>query len=57
MTTTVVVNCHMNRMAAKRAKGFATGYNDFFDTLEEEIRSGRALLRGWGLEYVIVESR
>ena len=25
LTTTVVVNCHMNRMAAKRAKGFAAG--------------------------------
>ena len=25
MTTTVVVNCHMHRMAAKRASGFAAG--------------------------------
>ena len=37
MTTTVVVNCHMRRMSAKRKKGFAAGYTTFFDTLAEDI--------------------
>ena len=42
MTTTVVVNCHMHRMSAKRKKGFVAGYTTFFDTLAEDIRYGTA---------------
>ena len=40
MATTVVVNCHMHRMAAKKATGFAAGYKRFFDLLAENILNG-----------------
>ena len=39
-TTTVVVNCHMHRMAAKKATGFAAGYKRFFDLLAETSLMG-----------------
>ena len=57
MTTTVVVNCHMHRMAAKKATGFAAGYKRFFDLLAENILNGVGRFVVWGLEYVTVVRR
>ena len=51
MTTTVVVNCHMHRMAAKKHTGFADGYKRFFDTLAQNILNlgGRFVAGDWNM--------
>ena len=56
MTTTVVVNCHMHRMAAKKASGFADGYKSFFDTLAANILNsgGRCVVGDWNMSLWVV---
>ena len=56
MTTTVVVNCHMHRMAAKKLRGFRERYKNFFDTLAENIRQSKGRFVGgdWNMSLWVV---
>ena len=56
MATTVVVNCHMHRMVAKKARGFSEGFRVFFQQLAENIRGSgaRVAVGDWNMSLWVV---